>query len=144
MTEPEAVVTEPDLRKAAGGLAAVTLVSRVVGFARGIVLVRAVGSASSTCPAGVHIWGSSAPTGSTEKSCRVHSVACALYVTSSLGAHREAPWKLLRGIYLVQHVAGENDVKLRPSVGLRPVHKGCSHLHLFCSATSVGLEWVPC
>jgi putative peptidoglycan lipid II flippase len=37
-------MTEVDLRKAAGGLAGVTLVSRVVGFARGIVFVRTVGA----------------------------------------------------------------------------------------------------
>jgi putative peptidoglycan lipid II flippase len=37
-------MTDPDLRRAAGGLAVVTLLSRVAGFARGIVFVRAVGA----------------------------------------------------------------------------------------------------
>lgn len=37
-------MSDHDLRKAAGALAAVTLLSRVAGFARGIVFVRAVGA----------------------------------------------------------------------------------------------------
>ena len=47
-----------------------------------LCLVRAVGSASSTRPPVLaHIWGRSAPTGSTEKSCSMHHGSCSVIIS---------------------------------------------------------------